>query len=133
MSKAAETTEQERVYCTNALIKRIGRAIAVSLDDATLPGNAKNKHMTIFYRNNKHFTENEIELMSRECDNWIRLQYGHNQAPVTFTINTFGRNSVRISGDLYDLCIYLRNKFPLMSNDKQRIPYCKLFVKNKIK
>merc|ERR1712083_126945 len=53
---------------------------------------------------------------------------GSDQAPVTFTIHAWGRKSMMIKGDLYDLCIHLRERFSAMSADEQRIPHCELFV-----
>eukprot|EP00483_Globobulimina_turgida_P000467 UN00467 len=134
MSQAAEmkeenTIEPERVYCTNALIKKVGRAVAVSLADATLPGNVKNKHMTILYRGGRgsKWTAKEIELMSKETDNWIKEKYGNNKAPVTFTIHKWGSKSCKIEVDLNELCLHLRLKFAQLSNDQQRLPHVELF------
>eukprot|EP00483_Globobulimina_turgida_P000182 UN00182 len=121
--------EPERVYCTNALIKKVGRAIAVSLEDATLPGNAKNKHLTILYRGGRglKWTVKEIELMSKETDNWIKQKYGNNKAPVTFTIHQWSPKSCKIAGDLNELCVHLRLQFAHFSNDEQRLPHVELF------
>jgi predicted RNA-binding protein with PIN domain len=121
--------EPERVYCTNALIKKVGRAVAVSLEDATLPGNTKNKHMTILYRSGSKWTGQEIALMSKETDNWIKEKYGNNKAPVTFTIHKYGPKSCKIEGDLNELCLHLRLKFAQLCNayDQQRLPHVELF------
>merc|ERR1712228_168585 len=42
-----------------------------------------------------------------------------------------GNKSVKIKGDLNNLCIDLRKSFGAMSNDKQRIPHCELFKNGK--
>merc|ERR1712228_198040 len=123
--------DSERVYCTNAAIKRVGGAVAVSLSDATLPGNVSNKHMTILYRRHNQWTEDEIAAIGKETKAWIKAKYGSNQAPVTFNIEKWGNKSVKIKGDLNNLCIDLRKSFGAMSNDKQRIPHCELFKNGK--
>lgn len=127
-SKDNNNFDAERVYCTNALIKKIGGAVAVDVNDATLPGNARNKHMTILYRRSPRWTENEIELISKETDSWIKQKYGSNKAPITFSISKWGKKSVKVEGDLESLCLYLRQKFNDLSNDKQRVPHIELFV-----
>merc|ERR1712228_1146548 len=123
--------DSERVYCTNAAVKRVGGAVAVSLSDATLPGNVSNKHMTILYRRHNQWTEDEIAAIGKETKAWIKAKYGSNQAPVTFNIEKWGNKSVKIKGDLNNLCIDLRKSFGAMSNDKQRIPHCELFKNGK--
>merc|ERR1712154_343287 len=128
----ADDNNAQRVYCTNAKIVTTGRAVAVDLNDATLPGMVHNKHMTILFRRNGQWTEDEIAAIAKETDNWIRAKYGRNSAPVTFSIEQWGNKSVKIVGDLNELCIYLRKHFCALSSDKQRIPHCEVF-KNKNK
>merc|ERR1712130_1090305 len=123
--------DSERVYCTNAAIKRVGGAVAVCLSDATLPGNSSNKHMTILYRRHNQWTEDEIASIDKETKAWIKAKYGSNGAPVTFNIEKWGNKSVKIKGDLNNLCIDLRKRFGAMSNDKQRVPHCELFKNSK--
>jgi len=120
--------DPHRVYCTSARIKKVGKAVAVSLEDATLPGNAKNKHMTILYRGGKKWSEEEIQSIQQETTKWIIENNGSDQAPVTFTIHAWGRKSMTIQGDLHALCLYLRHKFSALSGDEQRIPHVELFV-----
>eukprot|EP01083_Nonionella_stella_P268880 909256_1 len=129
--KENNAIDSSRVYCTSSLIKRVGGAVAVSLEDATLPGNSRNKHMTILYRNKPNWSNKEIELISRETDAWLKQKYGNNKAPITFTIHKWGNQSCKIQGDLYELCIHLRNTFASMSNDKQRTPHVELFKRQR--
>eukprot|EP01083_Nonionella_stella_P067525 178668_1 len=126
----SDIIDTERVYCTTAIVKSVGRAVAISLEDATLPGTARNKHMTILYRKNMRWNANEIEGVSRETDRWIREKYGHNKAPVTFTLQPWGPKSCHIAGDLFDLCKHLRSKFAALSRDDQRPPHVALFTGN---
>jgi len=120
--------DPDRVYCTSARIQKVGRAVAVSLEDATLPGNAKNKHMTILYRGGKKWSDEEIQSIQQETTKWIIENNGSDQAPVTFTIHAWGRKSMTIQGDLQELCLYLRQRFAALSEDEQRIPHVALFV-----
>merc|ERR1719499_2236385 len=120
--------DPERVYCTSAVIKKVGRAVAVSLEDATLPGNAKNKHMTILYRGSPKWSDEEIQSIQNETTKWIIDNNGSDQAPVMFTIHSWGRKSMTIQGDLQQLCLYLRQRFTALSVDEQRIPHVELFV-----
>merc|ERR1711933_52554 len=83
---------------------------------------------TILYRRSPRWTENEIELISKETDSWIKQKYGSNKAPITFSISKWGKKSVKVEGDLESLCLYLRQKFNDLSNDKQRVPHIELFV-----
>lgn len=124
----SDLIDSERVYRTKAMIKRVGGAVAVCLADAALPGTARNKHMTILYRGDgRKWTKNEIEIIRKETQNWMKQKYERNPVRVPFTINFWGRNSVKIGGDLNDLCIHLRSKFAAMTSDKQRIPHSVLF------
>lgn len=120
--------DAERVYCSSAVIKRVGRAVAVSLEDATLPGNAKNKHMTILYRGGKKWSNEEIESIRSASTKWMVDNLGSEQAPVTFTIHAFGRKSMAIKGDLEEMCLFLRERFGAMTDDDQRIAHVELFV-----
>jgi len=120
--------DADRVYCTSASIKKVGRAVAVSLEDATLPGNAKNKHMTILYRGDKKWSKEEIRSIQLEATKWMVDNFGSEQAPVTFTITEWGQKSMAIQGDLHDLCVHLRERFAAMSSDGQRLPHVELFV-----
>jgi len=115
------------VYCTNAIIKRVGGAVAVSLEDATLPGSASNKHMTIMYRRRHPWTNDEIAIIAKAKENWLQTKYESTQAPITFTIEQWGNKSVKINGDLAILCMDLRKQFGSMSASKQRVPHCELF------
>jgi len=127
-TKNDSTNEEERVYCINPTVVIVGGAAAISLNDAILPGNAKNKHMVILYRKRPKWTSNEIEIISKEMNNWILSKYGDLSAPITFSLSTWGKKSMKIHGDLYDLCLYLRDKFGSMTKDSQRIPHVELFV-----
>ena len=123
-----EKLDTSQVYQTNAIVCKVGRAIAIDLNECSLPGNAKNKHMTIMFRKSPKWTNDEIELVSKETDNWIKQKYGSAETSVTFTIDNWGKQSVKILGDLNELCLYLRSKFSSMSNDSQRIPHVELFT-----
>jgi len=123
----------QRIYCTNAKIVSVGRAVGVDLSDATLPGAVDDKHMTILFRRNGQWTEDEIAAIGKETDNWIKAKYGRNTAPITFSIEKWGQKSVKINGDLNELCLYLRKHFGALSKDKQRIPHCELFKNKKNK
>jgi len=125
--------DPQRVYCTNASIRKVGGAVAVSLDDATLPGAKRNKHMTIMYRRRNPWTKDEIAIIAKGTETWLQAKYGSAQAPITFTIEQWGNKSVKINGDLAILCMDLRKQFGAMSNDKQRVPHCELFKGQKDK
>jgi len=129
----SSSIDSSRVYCSNVVIKRVGGAVAFSLERATLPGNASNKHVTILYRKGMKWTKDEIEAIIKESDRWMFEKYGSNEAPITFTINVWGPRSVKIDGDLKDLCFHLRARFGAMTGEKQRIPHCQLFKNNKDK
>eukprot|EP01083_Nonionella_stella_P084397 233624_1 len=133
----SDIVDTERVYCTSAIVKTVGRAVVISLEDATLPGTARNKmnrhimcyffartlpacDMTVLFRKNMRWNTNEIEGISRATDRWIREKYGdydHNHGP----------RSCDIAGDLFDLCKHLRSTFAVLSPDQQRHPHCELF------
>eukprot|EP01083_Nonionella_stella_P052926 140248_1 len=107
-NKMCALIESEEVYRTKAVIKRVGGAVSACLADAALPGTARNKHMTILYRGDGgKWRKNEIELIRKESENWIRQKYQSKQVPVTFTINHWDDGSVKIGGDLNDLCFHL--------------------------
>merc|ERR1712137_781954 len=96
-----------------------------------LPGNVKNKHMSIMFRRAGKWSDDELEALSKETDRWIRDKYGSNKAPVTFTIDRWGAQSCHIFGDLQLLCLHLIEKFGSMSLDKQRVPHVALFKTTK--
>lgn len=118
--------DEDQVYCTNASIRTVGRGVAVDLNDAMLPGDEKNKHMTILFRKGGKWSDKELALISSESAAWITTRFGPN-APVTFTIAHWGADSVKVKGDLEALCLHLRSKFAAMSGEKQRDPHIALF------
>eukprot|EP00484_Ammonia_sp_Unknown_P010277 CAMPEP_0197072028 /NCGR_PEP_ID=MMETSP1384-20130603/209891_1 /TAXON_ID=29189 /ORGANISM="Ammonia sp." /LENGTH=225 /DNA_ID=CAMNT_0042510841 /DNA_START=155 /DNA_END=830 /DNA_ORIENTATION=- len=126
MKQEDNAIDEDQVYCTNASITTVGRAVAVDLGDAMLPGDEKHKHMTIFFRKGGKWSGEEIALLSSESAAWITKRFGLN-APVTFTIAQWGPHSVLIKGDLESLCVHLRTKFAAMSQERQREPHVALF------
>jgi len=116
-----------RVFCTSAQIKRVGRAVAVCLEDATLPGNAKHPHMVVLYRGGRRWSKEEVAAIEAAAAQWKRERNGHESAPTTFTLSEWGNASAAIRGDLEALCLALRQRFASMSSDAQRIPHVELF------
>ena len=118
-----DSIDVSRVYCTSAQIKRVGRSIAVSLDDATLPGNAKNKHMVVLYRGGARWSKEEVAAFDAAAAQWKRERNGHEEAPTTFTLADWGPRSAAIAGDLKALCLALRVRFAGKSSDAQRVVF----------
>jgi len=133
MAASGVAIDESQVYCTNASIEKVGRAVAIMLEDAMLPGDERKKHMTVFFRSRGKWTEQEIASMEHEKAAWMVQKYDSAQAPVTFTIGKCGArsSSVLIGGDLRDLCLHLRQAFGSLSKDAQREPHCTVFRKER--
>jgi len=101
--------------------------VAVCLEDATLPGNAKHPHMTVLYRGGRRWSKEEVATIDAAAAQWKRERNGHESAPTTFTLREWGMGSAAIGGDLEALCLALRRRFASMSSDAQRIPHVALF------
>ncbi|KAL4472512.1 hypothetical protein ABPG74_018461 [Tetrahymena malaccensis] len=113
------------VYKTRGILTKVGRAIAVDLADSNLPHDQGIKpHMTVVF-SRERFTQEDIdELYSLEQQ--FRKSQGLQQDDnYSFFLENWGPRSKKIQGQLYNLCIYLRQHFTGNSTD-ERIPHVEL-------
>ncbi|EAR97686.2 hypothetical protein TTHERM_00621060 (macronuclear) [Tetrahymena thermophila SB210] len=118
-------SNQKIVYKTRGILTKVGRAIAVDLSDSNLPHDQGIKpHMTVVF-SKERFTQEDInELYSLEQQ--FRISQGLQQDEnYSFVLENWGPRSKKIQGQLYDLCIYLRQHFTGDSTD-ERIPHVEL-------
>ncbi|KAL4499878.1 hypothetical protein ABPG72_015227 [Tetrahymena utriculariae] len=116
---------QKIVNKTRGILAEVGRAIAVDLSDSNLPHDQGIKpHMTVVF-SREHFTQEDInELYSLEQQ--FRKSQGLQQNDnYSFILENWGPRSKEIQGQLYDLCVYLRQHFTGNSTD-ERVPHVEL-------
>lgn len=116
-----------REFRTAAVVERVGRAVAVSVADAALPGDAENKHMAVLYRHGGRWSKEEVGAVRAEATRWMADQIGSERATVSFTIARWGRRSVKVGGNLLRMCLHLRRRFASLSVDTPRVPHISLF------
>ena len=129
-SKQKEVSDVDllRFYETSGNIIIFGidnKAIGIDLKDANLPGDFKNKHMTILWRADNGFNQTAKKRMEELRDEWITKENdGKNK--IGFTITPWAKSTaMKIHGQLHDLCIYCRTNF----YDQQWIPHVQIFNK----
>jgi len=107
-------------YQTKATLQLIGRngpqghkALVASLEDANLPTEKKNPHMTILYYY-EGFSDDAFRVINEE-----RNRYMQNKESLNFKLSRWGGHSDKISGELYDFCVYMRGKFTQYLSDER--------------
>jgi len=110
----------KNIYQTKATLQLIGRngpkghkALVVSLNDANLPTDKKNPHMTILYYN-EGFSDDVFQVINEE-----RNKYMQNKESLSFKLSRWGGRSDKIDGELYDFCVYMREKFSQYSSNER--------------
>ncbi len=126
----------EKVYGTQCKTRFFGRALAIDLSDAQLPGTVynENKHMTVLYRGKPPFEEKDRERLNTSRDKWLESNINKKAKRVSFRIEKWGERSVLIKGELEELCKYLREELKDMIKDEkeeQWLPHVEIWWKNK--
>lgn len=129
MAELKKEENEIKTYYTNANICIVGRAICIDLNDANLIGNVKNYHMTIFFRKGERWNDNEIIQMTKSKNLWMKENKLNDNSLISFSIEKWGNQSMKVLGNLKNLCEYLRENNKNMSNEIQRIPHVECFKK----
>eukprot|EP01084_Bolivina_argentea_P253256 425342_1 len=124
------------LYYTSCNVIKIGKCISIDVNDAKLLGSVQNKHMVLFWRSMAPFNDKEMYQVTQCVHTWIASKFQNNynykqqkqnnknnNDLISFTIERWGKHSVKVKGDLYDLCLFVRDKLFALCLDEQRIPH----------
>jgi hypothetical protein len=110
----------QNIYQTKAFLQLIGRngplghkALVVTLNDANLPTEKKNPHMTVLFYN-EGFTDDVFRFIDEE-----RNRYMQNKECLSFSLSKWGGRSDKIDGELYNFCVHMREKFSQYSSNER--------------
>ena len=115
------------VYYTSASIVAMGKngkngkcLIAVDLNDADLPTNVDDPHMTVLYCN-EGIPDQILQQIKL-----LKIQYLHqlNKTHLSFTLQKWGKESDKIFGELYNFCKFIRNKYTKYKS--KRLPHVRV-------
>mmetsp|Transcript_2096 Transcript_2096/g.3833 ORF Transcript_2096/g.3833 Transcript_2096/m.3833 type:complete len:136 (+) Transcript_2096:91-498(+) len=121
----------QKVFNTAAELYVINnKALAICLKDVTnLNAQVKNPHMTVIYRQTG-FQATDIEAVTAEIDSWKKEIKIIKRRGVSFTLKRWGKSSDLVEGALKDLCLRLRDKFRMESDESERKPHVAMRRKN---
>jgi len=112
--------DYQNIYQTKAFLQLIGRngplghkALVVTLNDANLPTEKKNPHMTVLFYN-EGFTDDVFRFIDEE-----RNRYMQNKECLSFNLSKWGGRSDKIDGELYNFCVHMREKFSQYSSNER--------------
>ena len=121
----------DKVYIIGAAKRAIGIDMTETIPSLPSPVGQIDNHMTIYYRSSskKQFTNNDIQIIKKSIIEWKKLKHIVNN--ISFTLEPGHGRSANINGDLYDLCLYLREKCKeSICDDKQIPPHVGLLTRN---
>lgn len=86
----------------NIELKIYGNAVGISLTGIGLPGNALNKHTTVWY-----YPNGIPQIIKQRYSQGVKYK-----GPLSFTLQYYGKHSDLINGQLKNFIMDLRKKYP---------------------